>query len=61
MSKLDRICPVTRNFEQRKNRSGAKTMRLGPDRLIISMLDNIEHRQRARTTRSILNSKQEQT
>jgi hypothetical protein len=40
MSGLDQICPITRNFEQRKSRSGAKTIRLGPDKLTISKLDN---------------------
>jgi hypothetical protein len=40
-----RICLVTRNFEQRKSRSGAKTVRLGPDKLTISKLDNIELRE----------------
>jgi hypothetical protein len=44
MSSLGRICPVTRNFEQQKSRSGAKTMHLGPDKLTISKLDNIELR-----------------
>jgi hypothetical protein len=42
MSGLGRICLVTRNFEQRKSRSGAKTMRLGPDKLTISKLENID-------------------
>jgi hypothetical protein len=51
------ICPVTRNFEQQKSRSGAKTMRLGPDKLTISKLDNIELRAITGTTRSNLNSK----
>jgi hypothetical protein len=37
-----RICPVTRNFMQQKSRSGAKTMRLDPDKLTISKLDNME-------------------
>jgi hypothetical protein len=50
------ICPVTRNFEQRKSRSGAKTMRLGPDKLTISKLDNIELREITGATRSNLNS-----
>jgi hypothetical protein len=44
MSSLGQICPVTRNFEQQKSRSGAKTMHLGPDKLTISKLDNIELR-----------------
>jgi hypothetical protein len=57
MSGLGRICPVTRNFEQRKSESGAKTMRLGPDKLTISKLDNIELRELTGTSRSSLNSK----
>jgi hypothetical protein len=52
-----RICPVTRNFTQRKSRSGAKTMHLGPDKLTISKLDNIELREITGTTRSNLNSR----
>jgi hypothetical protein len=44
MSGLGRICLVTRNFEQQKSRSGDKTMRLGPDKLTIIKLDNIELR-----------------
>jgi hypothetical protein len=51
-----RICPVTRNFAQRKSRSGAKTMRLGPDKITISKLDNIELREIMEITRSNLNS-----
>jgi hypothetical protein len=57
MSKLGRICLITRNITQRKSRSGAKTMRLGPDKLTISKLDNIELREITRTTRSNLNSR----
>jgi hypothetical protein len=52
-----RICPITRNFVQWKSRSGAKTMRLGPDKLTISKLDNIELREIMGTTRSNLNSR----
>jgi hypothetical protein len=51
------ICPVTRNFAQQKSRSGVKTMRLGPDKLTISKLDNMELREMTRTTRSKLNSR----
>jgi hypothetical protein len=51
------ICPMTRNFEQRKSRSGAKMMRIGPDKLTISKLDNIELREIMGATRSNLNSK----
>jgi hypothetical protein len=46
------ICPVTKNFEQRKSRSGAKTMHLRPDKLTINKLDNIELRELTGTTRS---------
>jgi hypothetical protein len=56
MSGLGRICPVTRNFVQQKNRSGAKMMRLGPDKLTISKLDNMDLREITGTTRSNLNS-----
>jgi hypothetical protein len=52
-----RICLVIRNFEQRKSRSEAKTMRLGPDKLTISKLDNIELREITRAIRSNLNSR----
>jgi hypothetical protein len=38
-----------------KNRSRAKTMRLNPDKLTISNLDNIELREIIKTTRSNLN------
>jgi hypothetical protein len=57
MSGLGRICPVNRNFVQQKDRSGAKTMRLRPDELIISKLDNMELREITGTTRSNLNSR----
>jgi hypothetical protein len=64
MSSLGRICPargriypVTRNFMQQKSRSGAKTMRLGPDKLTISKLDNMELREIMGTTRRNLNSR----
>jgi hypothetical protein len=56
MSGLGRICPVTRNFVQRKSRSGAKTMRLGPDKLTVSKLDNMKLKEIMETTRSNLNS-----
>jgi hypothetical protein len=56
MSRLGRICPVTRKFVQRKSRSGAKMMRLGPDKLTISKLDNMELREIMGTSRSNLNS-----
>jgi hypothetical protein len=51
------ICPVTRNFEQQKSRSGVKMMRLDPDKLTISKLDNIELRNITGATRSNLNSR----
>jgi hypothetical protein len=57
MPGLGRICPVTRNFVQRKSRSGAKMMRLGPDKHTISNLDNMELREIMGTTRSNLNSR----
>jgi hypothetical protein len=56
MSGIGRICPVTRNFVQRKSKPGAKMMRLGLDNLTISKLDNIELRKRMGTARSNLNS-----
>jgi hypothetical protein len=57
MSGLGRICLVTRNFVQQKSRSGAKMMRLGPDKITISKLDNMELREITGTTRSKLNSR----
>jgi hypothetical protein len=57
LSGLGRICPVTKSFEQRKSRSGDKTMRLGLDKLTISKLDNIELREITGATRSNLNSR----
>jgi hypothetical protein len=57
MPGLGRICPVTIKFEQQKSRSGAKMMCLGPDKLTISELENIELRELKRTTRSNLNSR----
>jgi hypothetical protein len=64
MSDLGQICPaqgriypVTRNFVQRKSRSGVKMMRLGPDELTISKLDNMELREIMGITRSNLNSR----
>jgi hypothetical protein len=55
MSGLGRICPVTRNFAQRKSRPGAKMMRLGPDKVTNGKLDNIELREIMGVTRSNLN------
>jgi hypothetical protein len=51
------ICSVTRDFVQRKSRSGVKMMRLGPDKLTIGKLDNIELTEIMGTTRSKLNSR----
>jgi hypothetical protein len=48
---------VAKNFAQWKSRSRAKTMRLGPDKLTISKLDNMELREIAGTNRSNLNSR----
>jgi hypothetical protein len=41
---------------QRKSGSGAKMMRLGPDKLTISKLDNMELKKITGTNRSNLNS-----
>jgi hypothetical protein len=51
------ICPVTRNFKQRKSKLRAKTMCLGPDKLTVSKLDNRELREITRIARSKLNSR----
>jgi hypothetical protein len=53
---LGRICPVTRTFVQPKSRSGAKTMRLDPDKLTVSKLDNMELIEITGTTRSNIKS-----
>jgi hypothetical protein len=42
---------------QRKNRSGGKMMRLGPDKLTINKLDNMELGEIMETTRNNLNSR----
>jgi hypothetical protein len=52
---LGQICLVTRNFVQQKSTLRAKTMCLGPDKLTISKLDNMELREIMGTTRSNLN------
>jgi hypothetical protein len=57
MSGLGRICPVNKNFVQQENRSGVKTMSLGPKELTISKLDNMELREITGITRSNLNSR----
>jgi hypothetical protein len=54
---LGRIYLITRNFEQQKSRSEANTMRLDPDKLTISKLENIELRKIMETARSNLNSR----
>jgi hypothetical protein len=56
MSEIGQICPVTKNFMQQKSRSEAKTMHLGPDKLTISKVDNMEVREITEITRSNLNS-----
>jgi hypothetical protein len=56
MSGLGQICPVTRDFMQRKSRSGAKTMCLDPNKHTISKLDNMELTEIMGITRSNLNS-----
>jgi hypothetical protein len=43
MSGRHRICPVNQDYEQRKNRSETKMMNLGPDKLMTSKQDTIEH------------------
>jgi hypothetical protein len=64
MFRLGRICPIWgpdmsdhRNFTQWKSRSGVKMMRLGPNKLTISKLDNIELREITGTIRSRINSR----
>jgi hypothetical protein len=52
-----RICLITKDFMQRKTRSGAKMMRLGPNKPTISKLDNMELREITGTTRNNLNSR----
>jgi hypothetical protein len=54
MFDLGQICSITRNFEQRKSRSGVKTMHLGPNKLTISKLENIELKEIMGETRSNL-------
>jgi hypothetical protein len=54
---MSQICPITRNFEQQKSRLGAKMMRLAPDKLTISKLDNVELREITGATKSTLNSR----
>jgi hypothetical protein len=47
----DWICPMNQDYEQRKNRSGTKTMNLGSDKLTTSKQDTIEHIEINRATR----------
>jgi hypothetical protein len=56
ISDLNQIYPITRNFEQRKNRLGNKMMRLGPDTLTINTLDNIAFRKITGATSNNINS-----
>jgi hypothetical protein len=57
MSRLGQICPIIRKFMQRNSRSVVKMMRLGPNKLTISKLDNMDLREITGTTRSNLNSR----
>jgi hypothetical protein len=54
---LDWICSVNQDNEQRKSRSGTKTMNLGPDKLTTSKQDTIEHIEIDRATRCNLFTK----
>jgi hypothetical protein len=57
MFRLGRICPVTGDLVQRKSRSEDKTMHLGPDKLTISKLNNMDLREITGTNRSNINSR----
>jgi hypothetical protein len=57
MFRLCRICPVTGDLVQQKSRSEDKTMHLGPDKLTISKLNNMDLREITGTNRSNLNSR----
>jgi hypothetical protein len=59
MSELGQICLVwgLDMSSHQKSRSGAKTMCLGPNKLTISKLDNMELREITGTTRSNLSSR----
>jgi hypothetical protein len=52
-----RICPVTKNIVQRKSRSKVKLMRLDPNKLTISKLDNMDLREIMGITRNNLHSR----
>jgi hypothetical protein len=47
----DRICLVNQDYKQRKSRSGTKTINLGPNKLMTSKQDTIEHIEIDRATR----------
>jgi hypothetical protein len=51
MSSRHWICPVNQDYEQRKSRSGTKTMNLQLDKLTTSKHDTIEHKEINRATR----------
>jgi hypothetical protein len=52
-----RICSVKQEYTLRKRRSGAKTMNLGPDKLIACKLNTTDLREIKETTRSKLNTR----
>jgi hypothetical protein len=52
-----RICPVKLDLALQKNRSKAKMMNLGPDKLTTRKLNIIELREIKGTTRSNLNTR----
>jgi hypothetical protein len=47
----DRICLVNQDYKQQKSRSGTKTINLGPNKLMTSKQDTIEHIEIDRATR----------
>jgi hypothetical protein len=47
----DRICLVNQDYKQQKSRSGTKTINLGPNKLMTSKKDTIEHIEIDRATR----------
>jgi hypothetical protein len=64
MSELGWICPiwgriylVKQDLAQWKSRSGAKTMNLGPDKLMTSKLSTKKLRENKGTTRNNLNTR----
>jgi hypothetical protein len=52
-----RICPVNQDLALRKNRSGDKTMNLGPDKLTARKINTTELRKIKGTTRSNQNTR----